>query len=147
MHVKLKTMPPPVRSVAFFFCAIGFKLKVRRFSRDELFEMCHDVGHLSPCHRFGCCAAGICASIPQREGNRDGEKEARKGRREREAERDKEVLPVPTLCIILHLMCVCVSLCVVCVHTVPMTHPKPRPARIQFESQVWRVQLRGTNAA
>lgn len=28
-----------------------------------------------------------------------------------------------------------------------MTYPKPRPARILFESQVWRVQLRCTNAA
>lgn len=37
--------------------------------------------------------------------------------------------------------------CGVHTHTQLMTHPMPRPARIQFESQVWRVQLRCTNAA
>lgn len=49
--------------------------------------------------------------------------------------------------------CCCCSLCAVCTgrhtraHTQLMTYPKPRPARILFESQVWRVQLRCTNAA
>ncbi len=79
----------------------------------------------------------------------------REREREFETKRDKEVLPtLLPQCIILHLMCVrqceACCLCVVCdvhTHTPPMTHPKPRPARIQFESQVWRVQLRGTNAA
>lgn len=90
------------------------------------------------------------SSIPGREGEREREREGT-GERESETKRDKEVLRVPSLCIILHLMCSSqcepCCLCVVRIHTPLMTHPKPRPARIQFESQVWRVQLRGTNAA
>lgn len=38
-------------------------------------------------------------------------------------------------------------LCGVPTHTQLITHPKPQPAKIQFESQVWHVQLRCTNAA
>lgn len=38
-------------------------------------------------------------------------------------------------------------LCDVPTHTQLMTHPKPQPEKIQFESQVWHVQLRCTNAA
>lgn len=34
-----------------------------------------------------------------------------------------------------------------CAYTYTITHPKPQPAKIQFESPVWHVQLRCTNAA
>lgn len=145
LHLKLKTMPFPIRWAAFFFYMIEFKLKVQRFSRgqDELFEIfmmwviCHLVTDLDDTQYYAAISW--------------------EGWEEREKWKGKENLRlkegnmfyVCTLCLILHLMFNTshACMCVVRLHTLPMTHPKPRPARIQLDSKVWRVQLRGTNAA
>lgn len=92
-----------MRSVAFFFCMIGFKLKVQRFRRGELFEIvmmrgiCHLVIDLDDVPQ-GC--------EPIFQEGRGKEREGRKGRERVETKKNKEVLRVPTLCIILNILCV-----------------------------------------
>lgn len=68
-----------------------------------------------------------------------------------EARRDKEVLHMHFFSFTQNggTSVVAVAFCFVCdvhAHTPQMTHPKPRPARIPFESLDWHVRLRGTNA-
>lgn len=110
---------------------------------------CHDAPLLSPCYRFVWCAAGVCTSIPQRGGSKW--REGKGGEEKFEKKWRQALQTTPILCIHLRCVTVCVSVLAlqfVCgAHTQLMTYPKPRPARIPFESQVWRVQLRCTNAA
>lgn len=99
-------MPPSVLSVGFFFCMIGFKLKVQLFSQGELFEIvmmwgiCHLVIDLDDVHQYS------------REGERERERKA-------ETKRNKDVLHVPTVHNFSLNVCVSAShaVCVWCANT------------------------------
>lgn len=72
LNPKLKTKPLQAMQLALFFCKMGFKLKVQRFSQSELFEIvmmqgiCHLVVDLYDVQQG--CAAGMCTSVQAREG-------------------------------------------------------------------------------
>ena len=112
-------MPHPIISVAFFFCMIGFKLKVQRFRQGELFEIvmmrgiCHLVIDLDDVLQG---YEPIFQGGREREGWRERKKEKE---REREFERQRGFTCVDTVHKFKHNVCASVlaTLFVCGVHT------------------------------